>query len=623
MGEQTTTMEESENMAGESSDRRSGPARGRPHADPHRDKPEESQTRETQTRETQTRADEASGRRASRDLRKPPGIRTRPERYLVAVAPPTDARDLAAELDRDADISVVRTIGRARPAGSYPNIAVIETTAERAAALAAEPYLYVEIDQPLTSGLAPAAQSRDAAVAPIGDLQRVVVQVRDDSGRPIEDAAVGLLGGPFPAAGYTEEDGTVELSVPTETIVRATEMLVRPRRGCWPVRVNRPWLRANETVTAVCERITTSHPEFPEHALDSWGARAMGFDRLPPTHRGHGVRIALVDTGVAIGHPDLTGRITEGRDVVGRDAKSWQEDSIGAGTHHAVLIAGRDDGTGVVGLAPEAEVHVCRIAPGGWCADLIEALDYCVEQQIDVALIAAGVAEPSWLLADKAQEAFRGGVACVAAAGDAAGPVAYPAGLPGVLGVGAIGCLGTFPPGSGYAAQLTGLPTAPEGLFAAHFGNSGAGLDCCAPGVAIISGLPPATYGPLDGTATAAAHVAAVAGLVLAHHPQFRPEPGRSAMVRDASRVQRLFQVILASCRPLPQLDPTRAGAGLPDAAVAAGAVPWGMHAPLRAPFRTEFSGSLGPQAPDEQVAAALAPVRAAMRSAGLITDEQ
>ncbi|HKB30371.1 MAG TPA: S8 family serine peptidase, partial [Streptosporangiaceae bacterium] len=541
-------------------------------------------------------------------------------------------------------ISVARTIGRAGPAGSYPNIAVIETTAERAAALAAEPYLYVEIDQPLTSGLAPATQARDVAVAPIGDLQRVIVQVRDDGGRPIEDAAVCLLGGPFPAAAYTGEDGRVELSVPADTVTRATEMLVRPRRGCWPVRVSRPLLRANETVTVTCERITTSHPEFPERALDSWGARAMGFDRLPPTHRGHGVRIALVDTGTAIGHPDLSGRITEGRDIVGGDDKSWQEDSIGAGTHHAVLIAGRDDGTGVVGLAPEAEVHVCRIAPGGWSADLIEALDYCIEQQIDVALIAAGVTEPSWLLADKAQEALQSGVACVAAAGDAAGPVAYPAGLPGVLGVGAIGCLGTFPPGSGYAAQLTGLPTVPDGFFAARFGNSGAGLDCCAPGVAIISGLPPATYGPLDGTATAAAHVAAVAGLVLAHHPQFRPEPGRPPMVRDASRVLRLFQVILSSCRPLPQLDPARAGAGLPDAAVAAGAAPWGTHAPLRTPFQTEFSGSLPAQAAPAgqvtagqagagpvaagpvaagQAAAALAPVRAAMRSAGLITDEQ
>jgi subtilisin family serine protease len=268
---------------------------------------------------------------------------------------------------------------------------------------------------------------------------------------------------------------------------------------------------------------------------------------------------------------------------------------------------------------------------------------------MDVALIAAGVTEPSWLLADKAQEALGCGVACVAAAGDAAGPVAYPAGLAGVLGVGAIGCLGTFPPGSGYAAQLTGLPTVPDGFFAARFGNSGPGLDCCAPGVAIISGLPPATYGPLDGTATAAAHVAAVAGLVLAHHPQFRPEVGRPPMARDASRVLRLFQVILSSCRPLPQLDPARAGAGLPDAAVAAGAAPRGTHAPLRAPFQTEFGGSLpaqaapagpvaaGPvtaeQAGAGQVAAAqvaagsaaaaLAPVRAAMRSAGLITDEQ
>jgi subtilisin family serine protease len=62
-----------------------------------------------------------------------------------------------------------------------------------------------------------------------------------------------------------------------------------------------------------------------------------------------------IDSGVATGHPDLSGRIEHGWDLIGRDQeKGWQEDLIGTGTHHAALIAGRDDGTGIVGLAPEA-----------------------------------------------------------------------------------------------------------------------------------------------------------------------------------------------------------------------------------------------------------------------------
>src|SRR5260370_1273518 len=131
------------------------------------------------------------------------------------------------------------------------------------------------------------------------------------------------------------------------------------------------------------------------------------------------------------------GRIADGRDVVGEDDKSWREDLIGSGTHQAVLIAGRDDGSGVIGLAPEAEVHVCRTAPGGTCADLIEALDYCVAQEIDVALISVGVTQGLRLLADKIRQARQHRLTCGAAAGDGAGPIAHPAALPGVRAGGA------------------------------------------------------------------------------------------------------------------------------------------------------------------------------------------
>src|SRR6266567_1994330 len=287
----------------------------------------------------------------------------------------------------------------------------------------------------------------------------------------------------------------------------------------------------------------------------------MGFGRLPPTYRGNGVRIALIDSGAATGHPDLSGQLEHGRDLIGQDEKGWQEDLIGTGTHHATLIAGRDDGTGIAGLAPEAEVHICRTSPGGSVADLIEALDYCVEQQVDVAMFGSCIPEQSALLAAKVEEAWRNGIACIAAAGDSAGGdpaggdpaggVCWPAALPQVLAVNAIGQLGTFPPGGADTATLTARVT-PEGFFVPAFGSGGAPLsapDCCAPGVAVISGLPPASYGPLSGTGTAAAHVTALAALILAHHPLFRLEPGRPHMTRDSARPARLLEVIKGSCR--------------------------------------------------------------------------
>jgi subtilisin family serine protease len=342
----------------------------------------------------------------------------------------------------------------------------------------------------------------------------------------------------------------------------------------------------------------------------------MGFGRLPPTYRGNGVRIALIDSGAAIGHPDLSGQIEHGRDLIGRDEeKGWQEDLLGTGTHHATLIVGRDDGTGIVGLAPEAEVHICRVAPGGSAADLIEALDYCIEHQVDVAMFGAFVAEPATLLSAKVEEAWRSGVACIAAA-RSAGSSYWPAASPYLLRVAAIGQLGTFPPEDADSATLTPRLT-PEGFFVPEDVPPEPGspaVDCCAPGVGIISGLPPSSYGPLSGSSSAAAHVTALAALILAHHPLFRREPGRPSVTRDPSRPARLLGIIRDSCRPLPQLDPARTGAGMPDAAVALGVAPWGVYPPLPMPYPAPVPGPGG--------RTALEPLNAAMAAAGLITRE-
>jgi subtilisin family serine protease len=342
----------------------------------------------------------------------------------------------------------------------------------------------------------------------------------------------------------------------------------------------------------------------------------MGFGWLPPTYRGNGVRIALIGSGAAIGHPDLSGQIEHGRDLIGRDEeKGWQEDLIGTGTHHATLIAGRDDGTGIVGLAPEAEVHVCRVSPGGSAGDLIEALDYCIAQHVDVAMFDACISEQSALLAAKVEEARQNGITCVAAAGAADGPC-WLATLPQVLAVGAIGQLGTFPPDDTDTATLTPQLT-PEGFFVPVFSTGGPdspAVDCCAPGVAVISGLPPSSYGPLSSTGTAAAHVTALAALILAHHPLFRREPGRPDMTRDSTRPAMLLEVINGSCRPLPQLDPARTGAGIPDAAVALSVAPWATHPPLSMPYPAPAPAPDG-RTPHE-------PLTAAMRAAGLIADD-
>ena len=598
-------------------------------ADPEKGRPRQADRRQSSGHggpsEVRGTAASRSGRETNRAAKRR-GTGTRPERYMIAAADPADGGSLARQLDHDPQVAVLRTIGATRATSGLPHVAVIETTAEHAFVLAGQPDLYVEGDQPLGWGrpLEPGTSAIPiSAVTPTGEIQLVSVVVRDDGGRPIQDAAVLILGRGAPGTGFTDADGRANVAVAIETAADVTEIAVRPARGCWPARVTRPATTPGQAVEVICERITTTFPDFPEHALVSWGALAMGFDRLPPTHRGDGIRIAVIDSGAASGHPDLAGRLASGLDVLDRDDKSWQHDRIGTGTHQAVLISGRDDGSGVVGLAPEAEMHVVRVAPGGHCADLVEALDFCIDEAVDVAVLSAGFSGDSALLADKVLQALARGVACIAPVGDASGQLGCPAALPGVLAVSAVGRLGAFPADSGLAAQLTGPPT-PDGFFTPRFSNYGPGVDCCGPGVAIVSGLPPASYGPLSGTGIAAAHVAAVAALVLAHHPQFAATGGNGPALRDARRVERLFQVLVSSCRPMPELGPFRVGAGLPDVAVAVGVAPWGdfarlrWHLPGHAGMPSAGAGGPG----TVQMDGTLAPLEAAMRSAGLIPEQ-
>ncbi|HEY3869986.1 MAG TPA: S8 family serine peptidase, partial [Actinocrinis sp.] len=249
----------------------------------------------------------------------------------------------------------------------------------------------------------------------------------------------------------------------------------------------------------------------------------------------------------------------------------------------ALPDSGRDDQTGIVGLAPEAELHCLKAMPGGYSSDLIEALDYAIAERLDVVQLSVNCAAPSRLVAKKIEQARQAGVACIAAAGNGTGPVPFPANLPNVLTVAAVGLHGTFPPESRAALEAAGAPVSPEGLFVPAFSNAGPEIDVCAPGVAINSAAPHGSYAALDGTAIAAAHVTAAAALVLAHHPQFRD--GRS--LQGAERVDHLFALIKSSARrpvfgPFGTTDPAHCGAGIPDAAQCVGSHP---SMPTTGPF--------------------------------------
>ena len=191
-----------------------------------------------------------------------------------------------------------------------------------------------------------------------------------------------------------------------------------------------------------------------------------------PGLTGHGVTIALLDTGVDLTHPYLGGRVLGGIDVVdhGVDASARSDPQDAAqveqhGTELAGLLVGAGGPGGLHGVAPGATILPIRIA--GWQADangtdrifartdqLLAGLDRAVDPNDDgdahdaprIALV--GVTEPYAAFADGPEaRAVQGALALdmlvVAPAGNdgAAGPsfgsVGAPASAPGALAVAA------------------------------------------------------------------------------------------------------------------------------------------------------------------------------------------
>jgi hypothetical protein len=238
-------------------------------------------------------------------------------------------------------------------------------------------------------------------------------------------------------------------------------------------------------------------------------------------------------------------------------------DATGQGTRCAGIIAAADNRTGITGIAAEAELHALKLFPHGRVSDLLQALDYCIAHDIDIAQINLGCQAPSQLAAWKLLDAHAAGIAVIAPAGDTAGPVAFPAGLPTVLAVGALAHTGTSPAGSPQAAAGPAWP----GPYPPAFTPTGRGVDLVAPGTAIVTTAPGDTYTVADGTAIAAAHITGLAAVLLAHHDDLRTRPHP----RTAARVSYLLTLLRTACQPVPGADPARTGAGLPDGPTALG----------------------------------------------------
>ncbi|MDH6142533.1 type VII secretion-associated serine protease mycosin [Kitasatospora sp. GP30] len=231
-------------------------------------------------------------------------------------------------------------------------------------------------------------------------------------------------------------------------------------------------------------------------------------NKVWPISQGDGVTVAVLDSGVAANHQDLTGQVLPGTDLTGAETDG-RTDSIGHGTAMASIIAGHGHGdqAGVMGLAPKAKILPVRIGihevddiSGGPDLKFDQALRFAVDKGAKVVNMSFGGGlrtDPS--AREAVQYALSHDVVLVAATGNLASDVSYPAAFPGVVAVGAVDQHGNVWAKSNHGPETT----------------------LVAPGVGIYSAgnASPTDYRFADGTSDATAYVSAIAALVRSKYP--------------------------------------------------------------------------------------------------------
>jgi hypothetical protein len=251
---------------------------------------------------------------------------------------------------------------------------------------------------------------------------------------------------------------------------------------------------------------------------DPYVALQRGFAQMDvagahPWSRGDGIKVAIIDTGADIRHPDLRDNVAAAANFVDSDDQQFQRDRHGT-EMAGVIAAVANNGVGIVGIAPSARLLLFKAcwqtrvdADAAQCNSftlaraLVAALD--AHAQI-VNLSLAGPADP--LLNGLIREGVRRGVLFVGAASDDPGEGVH--GLlrqPGVIEV------------AGSESQ-----SASQSLV-------------YAPGREILTLLPGGHYDFASGVSIATAQVSGVVALLLAKDPALSARDALR-LLRDTSR---------------------------------------------------------------------------------------
>ncbi|HET7166103.1 MAG TPA: S8 family serine peptidase [Pseudolabrys sp.] len=252
----------------------------------------------------------------------------------------------------------------------------------------------------------------------------------------------------------------------------------------------------------------------PNAGAEQYVVRKLHLLEAHRINSGDDVLVAVIDSKIDSGHPDLAGVIAGEFDAVGTPTAAHSH-----GTAMAGAIAAHSK---LLGVAPKVRLLAVRAFSGtGESAQsttfsILKGLDWAASKNARIVNMSfAGPADV--MLQEMLAKANARGMVLIAAVGNAGprSPPLYPAANAGVIGVTATD------------AEDKLMPQA----------NRGPQVALAAPGVEILAAAPDGGYQVTSGTSVAAAHASGVAALLLAAKPNLTPAQVRSSLTRSAHRI--------------------------------------------------------------------------------------
>ena len=280
------------------------------------------------------------------------------------------------------------------------------------------------------------------------------------------------------------------------------------------------------------EALAAGLPKVSEETELTWGLQVTNAAASP--FSGRGTRVAVLDTGLDLDHPDFVGRRITSQSFVPNQPV---QDGHGHGTHCVGTACGtRQPGQlPRYGVAFQADIFVGKVLSNqgsGPDRGILGGINWAITNGCQIVSMSLGSAvfpgqgfDP--IYEQVAQRALAAGTLIIAAAGNESGrpthiaPIGRPANCPSIMAVGALD------------VQMRVAPFSNGGL-----NPQGGQVDIAGPGVAVRSSWPrPTLYRTISGTSMATPHVAGLAALFAEANPSQRGRGLASLLLQNARRL--------------------------------------------------------------------------------------